>query len=151
MKKLLYLVFISIFVYNLNAYSMDIDGRSDLTKMKLQITIGNHKLIATFENSETAKDFASLLPLKVNLNDYAKTEKVFNIPKKLSTLHAPSGIDPQVGDIAYYSPWGNVGIFYRDFGYSRGLVKIAHINSEIEILQIPGSIENVIFELIDND
>jgi hypothetical protein len=32
-----------------------------------------------------------------------------------------------VGDITYYAPWGNLAIFYRDFGYSPGLVRLGHI------------------------
>lgn len=27
--------------------------------------------------------------------------------------------------ITYYAPWGNLAIFYRDFGYSAGLVNWA--------------------------
>jgi hypothetical protein len=40
----------------------------------------------------------------------------------LFTAGAPAGSDPSVGDITYYAP-GNLAIFYRDFGYSRGLFK----------------------------
>ncbi|ELZ92649.1 cyclophilin-like fold protein [Haloferax sulfurifontis] len=37
------------------------------------------------------------------------------------------GVDPEVGDITYYAPWGNLAIFYREFGYASGLVKLGHI------------------------
>jgi hypothetical protein len=39
-----------------------------------------------------------------------------------------------VGDITYYAPWGNLAIFYRDFGYSPGLVRLGRIDSGIETL-----------------
>jgi hypothetical protein len=39
-------------------------------------------------------------------------------PRKLSTSGARPGSDPDVGDIAYYAPWGNLALFYRNFGYS---------------------------------
>lgn len=62
------------------------------------------------------------------------TEKVSDLPKRLATSGAPPGADPQVGDIAYYAPWGNLAIYYRDFEYSSGLVKLGHIDSGIEKL-----------------
>jgi hypothetical protein len=56
----------------------------------------------------------------------------------LSTAQAPAGSDPEIGDIAYYSPWGNLAIYYKDFSYSRGLVKLGHIESAVDTLRQPG-------------
>jgi hypothetical protein len=47
---------------------------------------------------------------------------------------APEDHDPEVGDITYYAPWGNLAIFYRDFDHSRGLVKLSSIDSRIHEL-----------------
>lgn len=47
-----------------------------------------------------------------------------HLPARLSTAGAPEGIGPAVGDIAYYAPWGNLVLFYRDFGYSKGLGRV---------------------------
>jgi hypothetical protein len=52
------------------------------------------------------------------LDDYAATEKIAYLPKKLSTAGAPAGADPTVDDIAYHGPWENLAIFYKDFGYA---------------------------------
>jgi hypothetical protein len=52
-----------------------------------------------------------------------------------------------VGDITYYAPWGNLAIFYRDFGYSSGLVSLGRIESGIEALSAPGAVQTTI-ELI---
>jgi hypothetical protein len=76
----------------------------------------------------------------LTLEDYAGTEKISNLPKRLSTENAPSGSDPSVGDIAYYAPWGNLAIFYRDFGYSRGLVILGKIDSGMDAFKVPGSV-----------
>ena len=54
---------------------------------------------------------------------------------------APSGIDPDVGDITYYAPWGNIAIFYKDFGYAGGLVKLGRIDSGLDVLSSPGRLE----------
>src|SRR5688572_27146107 len=107
--------------------------------VKIRIEIGGTSLTATLNDSEAARDFASLLPLTVTLEDYVETEKVATLPRKLSTTGAPSGSDPDVGDIAYYAPWGNLAIYYRDFGYSAGLVKLGRIDSGVETLARAGN------------
>jgi len=103
--------------------------------MNIRITAGERTLTARLEHSAAARDFAALLPVELTLNDYASTEKVADLPRKLSTEGAPDGVDPEVGDIAYYAPWGNIAIYYRDFGYSRGLVRLGHIEGGPEALR----------------
>jgi hypothetical protein len=81
-----------------------------------------------------------LLPLTLTLGDYASTEKISDLPKKLFTKEAPPGSDPSVGDLAYYAPWGNVALFYKDFDYSRGLIKVARIDSGMNAFIVTGSV-----------
>jgi hypothetical protein len=108
--------------------------------MRIQIDFGNTRLTATLEDTAASRDFASLLPLTLTLEDYNRAEKISDLPKKLSIQGAPAGVDPSRGDIAYYAPWGNLAIFYRDSPYSRGLVKLGRIDSRIEVLEQPESL-----------
>ena len=71
--------------------------------MKISITIQDKVITATLVDNATSRDFVSLLPLSVTLEDYAATEKISDLPRRLSTEGAPAGSDPSVGDIAYYS------------------------------------------------
>ncbi len=89
--------------------------------MKIKIAIGQSMLTATMYDNPTAADFISLLPLTRTLQDYAATEKVSDLPGKLTTDDAPAGYTPSVGDITFYAPWGNFAIFYKGFSYSSGL------------------------------
>jgi hypothetical protein len=109
--------------------------------MKININVGDQVVTVTLIDSKTTRDFVSLLPLTLTLEDYASTEKISALPERLSTEDAPPGSDPSVGDIAYYAPWGNLAIFYRDFGYSNGLVILGKIDGGIEALNVPGSVE----------
>jgi hypothetical protein len=106
--------------------------------MKIRLTLNGKTMTATLIENATARDFLSLLPMTLTLDDYAETEKISYLSRKLSTAGAPAGSDPSVGDITYYAPWGNLAIFYRDFGYSRGLVQLGRIDSGIEALNLPG-------------
>jgi hypothetical protein len=116
--------------------------------MKIRIIVEDQEMTATLNDSKATQDFISLLPLTLTLEDYAGTEKISDLPRRLSTEGAPPGSDPSVGDIAYYAPWGNLAIFYRDFRYSSGLIILGRMDSGIEALSVPGSV-NVTIELIE--
>ena len=107
--------------------------------MKIRMRVEGKVVTATVRDSKTTRDFISLLPLTLTLKDYAETEKISDLPKRLSTEDAPPGSDPSVGDIAYYAPWGNLAIYYRDFGYSDGLVILGKIDGGTEAFNAPGS------------
>ena len=102
--------------------------------MNIKMTIAGQIITATLEESLSARDFFAMLPLTLPLEDYADTEKIAYLPRKLTTQGAPKGIDPNVGDLTYYAPWGNLAIFYRDFGYSTGLIKLGRIESGLSHL-----------------
>src|SRR3954464_6997047 len=111
------------------------------------VTEDGRSIAATLGDNPTARDFGSLLPLTLTLKDYASTEKISDLPKKLSTEGAPPGSDPSIGDITYYAPWGNLALFYKDFGFSQGLVKLGKIDSGVEALNRTGPLK-VKFEVI---
>lgn len=116
-------------------------------KSKIRITTGETSFTATMFDNTAANDFLTLLPLTINLTDYAATEKVSDLPKRLNTSDAPAGYKPSIGDITYYAPWGNLAIFYKGFSYAGGLVPLGRIEKGIEVLKRSGSI-NATMELI---
>lgn len=73
------------------------------------------------------------------MEDYAATEKVSALPRRLSMEGAPTGARTVTGNVTYYAPWGNLAIFHKDFGYADGLVKLGKLDSGIEILQRTGA------------
>lgn len=115
--------------------------------MKIRLTTNGKSMTATLIDSPTTRDFIALLPMTLKLDDYASTEKIAYLPKKLTTQDAPTGVDPAVGDITYYAPWGNLAIFYRDFGYSTGLIKLGRFDTGVEALDMSGSL-NVTLDAI---
>jgi len=138
MNKKLAVILAGILV---SVFSMVTISEAQGDSMKIRLKVGDTVLTATLIDSATTRDFISLLPLTLTLKDYAGTEKISDLPKRLSTESAPSGSDPSVGDITYYAPWGNLAIFYRDFGYSSGLVILGKIDSGIKALNVPGSVK----------
>ncbi|MGW5640918.1 cyclophilin-like fold protein, partial [Streptomyces sp. NPDC003832] len=84
------------------------------TAMDIRVTLDGRPVEATLNNSPAARDFAALLPLTLDLEDFHGIERVADLPRKLDTHGAPAPVAAQVGDIAYYVPWGNLALFYQD-------------------------------------
>ncbi|MFJ8025481.1 cyclophilin-like fold protein [Streptomyces sp. NPDC096311] len=105
--------------------------------MNIRLTSDTGSFDAVLNDSPAARDFAALLPLSLTLSDYAGTEKVSDLPKKLSTTGAPAGTAAQAGDLTYYAPWGNLALFYKDFRHSDGLVTLGRLTSGIDHFASP--------------
>jgi hypothetical protein len=116
-------------------------AEAEADSMKIRIRINGKEIAATLIDNATSRDFVSLLPLKLKLEDYGETEKISYLPRKLSTEGAPPGSDPSAGDVSYYAPWGNLAIFRKDFRYSSGLIKLGKVDSGLEALNVPSSVE----------
>lgn len=110
------------------------------TPMKIRILTGDTVVPVTLEDNATARDFVSLLPLTLTLEDYAATEKVATLPRKLTTQGAPEGTAAEVGDVTYYAPWGNLAIFHKPFRHSAGLIRLGRVDSGIEHLRLAGNL-----------
>jgi hypothetical protein len=106
--------------------------------MRIRMTIGTATVEATLHDNPTARDFFSMLPLTLSLEDYAATEKIGYLPRKLSTAGAPEAAKPSAGDIGYYAPWGNLALYHRDFERSPGLILLGRIESGVEVLRLSG-------------
>src|SRR4051812_14566117 len=109
--------------------------------MQIQFTLNDTLVTASLEDNAASRDLAAMLPLTVRLEDHAATEKIADLPGALSTQGAPAGIEPKVGDLTYYAPWGNLALFHKDFRYSDGLVRLGTIDQGVAALQPPGSAE----------
>lgn len=108
------------------------------TLMKVEIVVNGETATATLYDSPTGRDFASLLPLSLTLQDYADIERISDLPRRLSTAQAPEGMTPEAGDIAFYAPWGNLAIFVQGRPYARSLIPVGKIDSGLPALQRQG-------------
>ncbi|TCN21117.1 hypothetical protein EV146_11341 [Mesobacillus foraminis] len=77
--------------------AIDNEGVAFMEDVKVKFTFNNEEVIVNIYDNPTSRDFLSQLPLTITLEDYAGTEKISYLSKKLSTEEAPSGSDPSVG------------------------------------------------------
>lgn len=73
------------------------------------------------------------LPLSIDLEDYAGSEKIFYPPEELDTSNTPTAQGP-AGTLAYYAPWGDVAIFYSECNGSTGLYELGEAISNTELI-----------------
>lgn len=119
--------------------------------MKIRMDVEGALVTATLDDNATSRDFVALLPLTLTLTDYAATEKISDLPGKLSTARAPRGTAASAGDIAYYTPWGNLAVFYRASGYARGLVKLGTVDARADVLSRPGPLRVTIERMTNQE
>jgi hypothetical protein len=62
-------------------------------------------------DTPTTRDFLSLLPLTMELEELNGREKIGYPPRELDVDGTP-GSDPEDGDLIYFTPWGNIGFYY---------------------------------------
>ena len=136
LKKLIYILgFIILFQIIILAKS-NMGG-----KTMIKMTFAGNEIYGEILNTQSGKEFLSQLPASLKFEDYNSTEKISYLSKKLSAQGEPEGFTPKKGDISYYVPWGNLAIFYRDFRYSRSLIKIGELNDIDKLANMQGDFE----------
>ncbi|MFV5629496.1 cyclophilin-like fold protein [Acinetobacter oleivorans] len=105
--------------------------RVSMMKIRIDIDGTQQPLFATLAMSPTVEDFAKQLPLTLILKDYDSTEKIADLPTKLTMQNSPHGYAGKAGDLTYYAPWGNLAFFYKDsaVGYANGLIFLGKLDA----------------------
>jgi alkylhydroperoxidase/carboxymuconolactone decarboxylase family protein YurZ len=111
--------------------------------MKIRLRIRDRVLTATLIDSKTARDFISLLPVTLIMNDLFGREKFAHLPRAISEDGARTHTY-EIGNVAYWSPGPDLAIYYRHDGQSipaPGIVIIGKIDSGVEALNEAGSVK----------
>jgi len=112
-------------------------GKKSMTsddENKIGFRFADKEIIVSLVDNSATRSLSKMLPLTLEFQDYAESEKISYLPEKLDTSNVPAGYDPSVGDLTLYAPWGNLAFFYRDHGYARGLVPLGTIVSGLAFL-----------------
>lgn len=113
-------------------------------QMKITFTTGDTVLHATLDDTSAGRDFASILPLELTLDDYHGIEKVADLGRTLDASESPAAYAPKAGDITQYAPWQNLAIFVAPFQSSRGLVRLGEFDGDFAAIKQSGKIKVLI-------
>ena len=109
--------------------------------MKLTITANGKTTVFELNNSAAAKDLYAQLPLSIKVENYSNNEKIFYPPEKLDITATPKA-NAKAGTLAYYAPWGDVVMFYANFGSAPGLYELGHaVSGQAYIQEMSGTIQ----------
>jgi hypothetical protein len=110
-------------------------------RMKIRVTANSKITVFELNNSQAASDLYAQLPLSIKVENYSDSEKIFYPPKKLDITNTPQA-NAKAGTLAYYAPWGDVVMFYGDFGSAAGLYELGHAVSGSEhINEMTGTLQ----------
>lgn len=84
-------------------------------ELKIKVADGNYEVIFRLNDGSAAKSLYEQLPLTIEVENYGSNEKIFYPPEKLDTSDVSEGGGP-AGTLAYFSPWGNVVMYYSPCG-----------------------------------
>jgi hypothetical protein len=96
----------------------------------VQITVNDQSFTAQLADNPTARDLVDQLPLTLRFRDFNRVEKIANLPRPLTMEGVPAGDDPEINDIGYYAPSGDLVLYYGDVGYWNGIVRIGQLRAE---------------------
>jgi hypothetical protein len=107
-----------------------------VTVRDVTISIGGAELAGRLDDTATARDLATQLPLTVVMSDHDGAEKTGPLPRALTTSGAPEGHDPSAGDIGYYAPGGDLVLYYDDAApYFDGIVRVGRFSGDLDALR----------------
>ena len=104
-------------------------------KRTIRIVMDSGEILVELDDHPGAQALYDLLPLELSFEDYNSTEKIAYLDDELATDGSPDNCDPEVGDLCYYIPWGNLCLFYQDFRHSESLVPLGTVISGAEMLE----------------
>lgn len=106
--------------------------------MKFKMTFGGHAMTATLNDNPSSRELFAMLPLDLKIEDYSTNEKITYLPRKLTQIRDEPFGNERPGDVAYYTPWGDVVFFYANYRYSKGLIRLGRFDSGYEPLLARG-------------
>jgi hypothetical protein len=110
--------------------------------IKVLLRLSDGTATATLKDTAAAQEFAALLPVQLTLRDPMGQAKSGRLPSRLAVADADRVIDPDVAGLYYWSPSGDIGIFYDDLGQTvppPGMVQLGTVTIGLPTIASAGN------------
>lgn len=107
-------------------YSLETEGEQEgkqALSRRILVQFGENTVVYELNDSTAADSLYEQLPLTIEVEDYSTNEKIFYPPEELDTSNSPMA-QGGAGTLAYYAPWGDVVMFYGDYGENSSLFEL---------------------------
>ncbi|MCG3665300.1 hypothetical protein L5F09_06045 [Aliarcobacter butzleri] len=121
MKQTINVLISILFVFITSIYAKEGE------RLKISINSNGNTTVYELNNSSASKELYAQLPLNIKVENYSNDEKIFYPPNKLTTSNTSLAKNDKAGTLAYYAPWGDVVMFYKDFRRSSGLYELGKV------------------------
>ena len=101
------------------------------------MTFDGRAMTATLHDNPSARDFFSMLPLDLTIDDYAHNEKIAYLPRKLTEKASGPFGNERPYDLCYFMPWGNLAMFHAGYRHP-GLIRLGRFDDGYEALHVRG-------------
>lgn len=105
--------------------------------MRIKMTFDGRTMTATLFDNPAARDFFSMLPLDLKIEDFSSNEKIAYLPRKLTQEGSGPFGNEKPYDLCYYMPWGNLAMFYAGYKHP-GLIRLGRFDEGYEALHVRG-------------
>ncbi len=106
----------------------------------ISVESGEYRVLYRLNDSRAADSLYEQLPLTLEVEDYSTNEKIFYPPEELDVSETPLA-GGGAGTLAYYAPWGDVVLFYGDYGANASLYELGEaVFGEESIGQLSGTV-----------
>lgn len=106
-------------------------GSDEVGNMRMQVSDGTHTIVFQLNDSPSAVSLYNQLPFDATVENYGSNEKIFTPPAALDKTDGIEG-GGKAGGIAYFSPWGNIAMYYGNFSSYPGLYLLGEATSGTE-------------------
>ena len=107
------------------------------TDMRVRFTFSDQTMMATLYDGPASRDFYSMLPLDLSIENYGPNEKIAYLPRRLTEEGSGPFSNEQPYDLCYFMPWGNLAMFYADYKHP-GLIRLGRFDEGREVLHVEG-------------
>lgn len=120
-----------------------------MENLRIRLSFEGNEVFVQLYDIPASRELLSRLPLTLEFQDFAGEEKISYLEEELPTNIHPDA--PDVGDFTYYSPWGNLAIFYNHTASTDGgLIVLGNLESGRELLAgITGNFTMTIEQVTD--
>ncbi|MGB9096826.1 cyclophilin-like fold protein [Erwinia sp.] len=112
--------------------------------MKINVHLGKNTFLVTLNDSPAAAALYRQLPVTIKFGDLFSREKHGELPDSLPE-EGPRTFTYKVGDLAYWSPSGDIAFYYRDDGQkipSPGVIMLGQANpKDMSLLDVTGPVD----------